>query len=308
MNKYRALKGSVTSTGANDLVVVKQEDGTFKATPMQVYLRVTDGMQPVIAKQTLIVSKIQVGDTESVVCMEIDCNDLKFEETEHSCELSSEQIYELKLEHGINASVFLIEELNVRIPFYIYLFDLKDKLIVTDIDGTITQSDTIGFFGGNLGLKVHHQDVNEFFHKAYDNGYKMIYLTARPIAYQSLTRKYLFESLTASDLSHWCLPKNPVFCLPGDVADAALGDSSKGAEGKTTSLTNVLNLFMESSNVIVGAYGNNNSDSEAYKNVGIPLNKTFLIDKCSKMINLDTKEETSYKSQALEIDILYPKE
>ena len=107
--------------------------------------------------------------------------------------------------------------------------------------------------------------------------------------------------------TQWKLPKNPVFCLPGKAADAALGDSSKGAEGKTTSLQNVLSLFKEPGNVIVGAYGNNNSDSEAYKNVGVPLNLIYLINKQSKMVNLETKQETSFKAQATEINSLYPK-
>ena len=200
----------------------------------------------------------------------------------------------------------IIEEMNIRIRFFIYLFDQKDKLVVTDIDGTITKSDTRGFFGGNLGYSVHHASVNEFFDKVYSNGYKVMYLTARPIAYQSLTRTYLFESLSCKDPNNWKLPKNPVFCLPGNTADAALGDSSKGAEGKTTSLKNVLGLFKEPGNVIVGAYGNNNSDSEAYKNVGVPLSMTYLIDKQSKMVNLETKQETSFKAQATEINTLYP--
>ena len=307
MNKYRALKGSATSMGVNDVVVVKQDDESLKASPLQVYLKVNADMKPAIATQETKVSKIQIRGTEMVDCMDIECKDLQSEETEHTCELTSDQLNLMKLASGRNSAFFIIEELKVRIPFSIYLFEQKDRLIVTDIDGTITKSDTKGFFGGNLGLKVHHENVIEFFDKASKNGYKVIYLTARPVAYQSLTRKYLFESLKDDYLNNWRCPENPVFCLPGDIADAALGDSSKGASGKTTTLTNVLNLFKNPFGVIVGAYGNNNSDSEAYKNVGIPTNMTFLIDKASRMVNLATQEETSYKMHALNIDTMYPK-
>ena len=306
MNKYRAMKGDATRLGVNDIVVLAQEDGSLKASPLQVYIRITTQMRPTITSKPLM-SKIQVGANVIVDGMEIECKNMQEGENEHTCEFSSAQLKAMNFEPGINPSFFIIEEMNIRIRFFIYLFDQKDKLVVTDIDGTITKTDTRGFFGGNLGYSVHHASVNEFFDKVYSNGYKVMYLTARPIAYQSLTRKYLFESLSCKDPNNWKLPKNPVFCLPGNAADAALGDSSKGAEGKTTSLKNVLGLFKETGNVIVGAYGNNNSDSEAYKNVGVPLNMTYLIDKQSKMVNLETKQETSFKAQATEINTLYPK-
>ena len=78
---------------------------------------------------------------------------------------------------------------------FIYLLDHYDKLVITDIGGTITKTNTVGFFGGNWGFKVHHKQVNKFFDGLYKNGYKIIYLTARPISFQTLTRKYLFETL-----------------------------------------------------------------------------------------------------------------
>ena len=58
--------------------------------------------------------------------------------------------------------------------------------------------------------EVHHEGVVEFFHKAADNGYTIIYLTARPIDFDSQTRKYLFHSLQDRD-GGYSLPESALF-------------------------------------------------------------------------------------------------
>ena len=55
-----------------------------------------------------------------------------------------------------------------------------------------------------------------------------------------------------------------------------------------------------------GAYGNKESDVEAYRNIGIPDEKIFIINKQSQMVNIGTKQDTSYKKQAADVDNLYP--
>ena len=106
----------------------------------------------------------------------------------------------------------------MKAQIHLYFF----RLIFTDIDGTITKSDVKGFVHGSLenylpsvkGLRfkseVHHEGVIEFFHKASDNGYTIIYLTARPIDFDSQTRKYLFHSLQDRD-GGYSLPESALF-------------------------------------------------------------------------------------------------
>ena len=83
-------------------------------------------------------------------------------------------------------------ELKILFHFSVFLFNSTDKLIISDVDGTITKSDikvkmesqnpTI-FFQGHvlpkLGISAHHTGVVELFHKLDQRGYKIIYLTAR---------------------------------------------------------------------------------------------------------------------------------
>ena len=95
-------------------------------------------------------------------------------------------------------------------------------MLFTDIDGTITKSDVMGFLGGSLEnylpsimgkrftTDVHHPKVVQFLHKASKNGYVVIYLTARPIDFDIQTRKYLFNALQNRD-GGYSLPESPLF-------------------------------------------------------------------------------------------------
>ena len=71
--------------------------------------------------------------------------------------------------------------------------DQDDKLVVTDVDGTITETDVRGRIFPEFGFKVNHDGVVKLFDNVVRNGYTMIYLTARSMAEDTDTREYLFE-------------------------------------------------------------------------------------------------------------------
>ena len=64
------------------------------------------------------------------------------------------------------------------------------------MDGTISESDFKGHVFPYFGFTADHDYVVELFHKIAENGYKMVYLTARSIAQDKDTRGYLFEVST----------------------------------------------------------------------------------------------------------------
>ena len=142
-----------------------------------------------------------------------------------------------------------------------YLIDdrksFRDRLIFTDIDGTITKSDVKGFVHGSLenylpsvkGLQfksdVHHEGVVKFLNKAANNGYTIIYLTARPIDFDSQTRKYLFSSLQNRD-GGYSLPESALFSgAKVDVEQCGLNDSVSYNPSivKSTTIRAIINLF-----------------------------------------------------------------
>ena len=107
--------------------------------------------------------------------------------------ISNEEWSNANLNLGSNTGKFHVESLSVEIEFNVFLYDQGAKFILTDIDGTITQADISGHILPRLGLQAHHGNVIEFFEKVEQNGYQILYLTARSIALAESTKSYLFE-------------------------------------------------------------------------------------------------------------------
>ena len=55
--------------------------------------------------------------------------------------MSSEDLTALNLQPGQNKARYVCPELSATLEFSVFLYDEHDKLVVTDIDGTITESD-----------------------------------------------------------------------------------------------------------------------------------------------------------------------
>ncbi|XP_037662259.1 phosphatidate phosphatase LPIN2 isoform X3 [Choloepus didactylus] len=84
-----------------------------------------------------------------------------------SLRLSSDQIAKLKLQDGPNDVVFSITtqyQGTCRCAGTIYLWDWDDKIIISDIDGTITKSDALGQILPQLGKDWTHQGIAKLYH------------------------------------------------------------------------------------------------------------------------------------------------
>ena len=88
-------------------------------------------------------------------------------------------LQELNLKPGLNEARYVCQELEEIIHFSVFLFDETEKFILSDIDGTITESDVKGHISTFLGITSVHKNVVQLFDKIGQNGYTLIYLTAR---------------------------------------------------------------------------------------------------------------------------------
>uniref|UniRef100_A0A2R9AMA3 phosphatidate phosphatase n=1 Tax=Pan paniscus TaxID=9597 RepID=A0A2R9AMA3_PANPA len=82
--------------------------------------------------------------------------------------LTSEQLKSLKLKNGPNDVVFSVTtqyQGTCRCEGTIYLWNWDDKVIISDIDGTITRSDTLGHILPTLGKDWTHQGIAKLYHK-----------------------------------------------------------------------------------------------------------------------------------------------
>lgn len=69
-----------------------------------------------------------------------------------------------------------------------FLWDYTTKIVISDVDGTITKSDVLGHVLPRFGNDWSHDGVADLFNKITDRGYQILYLSARAIGQADLTR------------------------------------------------------------------------------------------------------------------------
>ncbi|MES1923548.1 hypothetical protein MHBO_005137, partial [Bonamia ostreae] len=127
---------------------------------------------------------------------------------------TSDQIFSLNLRKGANIARFAVHSAlqgTQIIEAAIYLWDEDARIVVSDIDGTITKSDMLGFILPNFGRSWEQPDVARLFRSVHENGYNIVYLTARLISLTEMTRRYLF-GLDQSGGEQ--LPVGPILTFP----------------------------------------------------------------------------------------------
>lgn len=146
---------------------------------------------------------------------------------------------------------------------YISAIEPGKKAVVFDIDETLTTSDLQQVFD-YIGLTTADarpaaaQLVNEYI----DRGYQPLFITARTYWQAKDTREWLRDAVE----------------LPEFVMRTTLSNGQslhQAAQYKTQ----VLQEFQAAGLEIVRAYGNADTDAQAFNNVGIPLENTYMIGK-----------------------------
>lgn len=73
----------------------------------------------------------------------------------------------------------------------VYKWKETDKVVISDIDGTITKSDLMGYIFPTIGKDWTQEGVTKLYKRVNDNGYKFMYLSSRAIGQSSMTKGYL---------------------------------------------------------------------------------------------------------------------
>ena len=305
-------------TGVNDVIVVEQSDGTFLSTPIVVQLGKFENFKTTFGsredKVVTIIVNGQVLVTNDALVLD-DSGKATFASRDDSIYIESQEWKDANLNPGLNPGEFRVEKFDVVIKFNVFLYNQADKLVLTDIDGTITQSDLKGHILPRFGLDADHERVVEMFHMIGQNGYKIVYLTARSIAQGNRpnrlltliqgTREYLFQTL--QDQDGYSLPMGPVFLSPRTFIGGVIAEVTDPAPMKLAMIKSIADLFNRKAEVFSGAYGNKETDSRAYVQAGIDESKIFIVDTSSVLRRFSDGEITSYGDHEQQVDELYPK-
>uniref|UniRef100_UPI00398EE47B phosphatidate phosphatase LPIN2-like n=1 Tax=Pristiophorus japonicus TaxID=55135 RepID=UPI00398EE47B len=211
-----------------------------------------------------------------------------------SLRLSTEKLRSLNLKDGPNNAVFSVTtqyQGTCRCEGTIYLWNWDDKVIISDIDGTITKSDALGHILPQLGKDWTHQGIAKLYHKIHQNGYKFLYCSARAIGMADITRGYL----------HWVndrgtvLPRGPLLLAPSSLFSALHREviEKKPEVFKIHCLNDIRNLFNPHRCPFYAAFGNRTNDAYAYKEVRVKESRIFIVNPKGELIQEQTKSNKS---------------
>uniref|UniRef100_A0A671KHB1 phosphatidate phosphatase n=1 Tax=Sinocyclocheilus anshuiensis TaxID=1608454 RepID=A0A671KHB1_9TELE len=214
----------------------------------------------------------------------------------------------LKLKEGPNDVTFSITtqyQGTCRCEGTIYLWNWDDKVIISDIDGTITKSDVFGQILPQFGKDWTHQGIAKLYHSVAENGYKFLYCSARAIGMADMTRGYLQWVNDGGII----LPRGPLMLSPSSLFSAFHREviEKKPEIFKIECLTDIKNLFLPNKHPFYAAFGNRTNDVFAYKEVGVPLCRIFTVNPKGELIQEQTKgNKSSYSRLSELVDHVFP--
>ena len=193
--------------------------------------------------------------------------------------LSSEQLRALNLKEGKNEVIYTVNshlQGEQSVAGSIYLWKSSDKVIISDIDGTITKSDVIGHIFSMFGKDYNHPGIAKFYTQLSKNGYKILYLSSRAIGQVNVTRDFLFNLRQDG----FVLPDGPLITSPDRLLKSFFREviQKTPQEFKASALNEILELFPRGSKPFFAGFGNRDTDAIAYRTVGVDLEKIFIIN------------------------------
>eukprot|EP00698_Gefionella_okellyi_P018674 TRINITY_DN5630_c0_g1_i1.p1 TRINITY_DN5630_c0_g1~~TRINITY_DN5630_c0_g1_i1.p1 ORF type:complete len:936 (-),score=191.43 TRINITY_DN5630_c0_g1_i1:154-2919(-) len=191
---------------------------------------------------------------------------------------SSDQLAALRLKPGANTVVYSCTSRFQgiqQITSTIYLWEDDTKVIICDIDGTITRSDVLGQVLPIIGRDWSHVGVAQLLSNIQRNGYEVLYLTARAIGQSRITRDYIHK-LKQGECS---LPMGPVIMTPDSLFQAFNREviRRRPDEFKIDCLNDIRRLFPRGWNPFYAGFGNRQTDALSYRSVGVPVGKIFIV-------------------------------
>ncbi|KAM1798514.1 hypothetical protein ACFX12_032575 [Malus domestica] len=192
---------------------------------------------------------------------------------------TTEQIASLNLKEGQNMITFSFSTRvwgTQQVDAHIYLWKWNARIVISDVDGTITKSDVLGQFMPLVGKDWTHTGVSRLFSAIKENGYQLLFLSARAIVQAYLTRSFLLNLKQDGK----ALPNGPVVISPDGLFPSLFREVVRRAphEFKIACLEDIKKLFPADYNPFYAGFGNRDTDELSYRKIGIPKGKIFIIN------------------------------
>ena len=220
-----------------------------------------------------------------------------------SSKIPSDILEKFELKPDMNEIEFIVDGFTIKSN--IYLWNYKDKIVISDFDGTVTRSDVIGQIGVYFGIDWTHKYIAQLYSHIAKNGYKMLYVTARTMYMQSSTK----NSLNSINQNGFLMPIGPMMMNESGYVDAIKTEiiDKVPQEFKIECLSNILKLFPSDEYPYYAGFGNKPSDKIAYEKIGIDPGKIYIINEKGEISrNIRTKCSTNFLLMDEQINELFP--
>ncbi|ORY37116.1 LNS2-domain-containing protein [Rhizoclosmatium globosum] len=208
-----------------------------------------------------------------------------------SLRMSSDQLKGLNLQPGVNTISFTVTH--------------DTRVVISDVDGTITKSDVLGHVFTMVGQDWTHSGVASLYTNIHKNGYQILYLTSRAIGQANYTRDYLKKV----EQGKFQLPEGPIVMSPDRLFAAFHREviQRRPEEFKISCLRDIKRLFGPNASPFYAGFGNRITDVQSYRAVEIPLSRIFTIDPSGEVKLEFTKNYKSSYDKLNEIaDHVFP--
>ncbi|KAK3231427.1 hypothetical protein Dsin_003308 [Dipteronia sinensis] len=220
---------------------------------------------------------------------------------------TSEQLASLNLKEGGNTVTFTFftpmlgkQQVDARI----FLWKWNTRIVISDVDGTITRSDVLGQFMPLVGMDWSQTGVAHLFSAIKENGYQLLFLSARAISQAYHTRRFLFNLKQDGK----ALPEGPVVISPDGLFPSLFREVIRRAphEFKISCLEVIRALFPADCNPFYAGFGNRDTDEISYLKVGIPRGKIFTINPKGEIAVNRRNDTKSYSSLHVLVHGMFP--
>ncbi|XVE55918.1 hypothetical protein DITRI_Ditri03aG0195700 [Diplodiscus trichospermus] len=220
---------------------------------------------------------------------------------------TSEQLVSLNLKDGMNHIAFTFYTAMLgkqQVDARIYLWKWNTRIVISDVDGTITKSDVLGQFMPLVGIDWSQTGVAPLFSAIKENGFQLLFLSARSISQAYHTRQFLVNLKQDGK----ALPDGPIVISPDGLFPSLYREVIRRAphEFKIACLEDIKALFPSDCNPFYAGFGNRDTDEISYLKVGIPKGKIFIINPKGEVAVNRSVDTKSYSSLHALVHRMFP--
>lgn len=174
-----SFEDAAVCSGVSDTIIVKHKSGHYSSTPFLAcfgpyFLTHMDEHVEIIVNGTLRQGITFQLDNKGYI---------------QPLFPSDKFIRKMELKFGMNKVTYRLAEFSLTAELYLYADN--DRIVVSDVDGTVTKNDVGGHIHNIVSKDYLHLGYADLAQKIDKNGYKIVWLTMRSLPLYDYSKNYL---------------------------------------------------------------------------------------------------------------------